>query len=800
MTARKDHNPTGSPNGLCESCGGAWHAHRVGHKFAPAEGTPGQAPGWEKLFSVEAVCSICSLPSENHRPRSESGTRIRTRNETGGRKRSPGEKKRHREKGRRNTKYFVGVDGEGRGEDNEKHRYVLLCASDEHGNHKWHIENDEGLGTVECLDFLLDLPLSCKAFAFSFNYDLTMILKDVGDRELYELFRPDLRQRPAASPNRTPYPVHWNGYKLNLQGTKFTVAKGKRHRVVWDVFKFYGTAFVVALEAWKVNLQWLPRMKAMKEKRKEFEKVFKSDPESVKTYCFEECMSLAELVRRLVEAHKECDLKLKAFYGAGSTASAILKKLEIRDKRGDGGPADMSKAVASAFFGGRFEHSCIGPIPGPVYSYDISSAYPYQTCFLPCLVHGKWKLTTNRKELKWAQAACVHYEYNAPETIAWAPFPFRDTDGSIIYPARGAGWIWKDEYLAGEKYFPGVKFVEAWVYETKCKCEAPFKAIPEYYIQRLLIGKEGAGIVLKLGPNSVYGKLAQSIGLDPPFQCWIWAGMITSGCRAQLLELVGRHKNRWNLRAVATDGAYTTERLHGATKMERASLPPEAIRKLDKIQIPQPRNTGTFDALNDRGEPADKPLGGWEAKVVDKGVFFVRPGIYFPLDPTEEELKDVRARGIGRGAMHKSWRLMVDGWAKGLDTVQIPSDAKRFVGAKNAISVRQSWLEHPFSKKKSMRILDGTEYNRSESYGQWEPREIELTFDPRPKREQKVRMMKGVGRLYVKRMKKGAMSKPYKAAELSEEAIALKKMQEEALEQPDGCNLTDFSEPTEQLL
>src|SRR5690348_17906092 len=48
-------------------------------------------------------------------------------------------------------------------------------------------------------------------------------------------------------------------------------------------------------------------------------------------------------------------------------------------------------------------------------------------------------------------------------------------------------------------------------------------------------GKDGAGIVLKLGTNSTYGKTAQSVG-SAPFRSWIWAGNITSGTRAQLLR------------------------------------------------------------------------------------------------------------------------------------------------------------------------------------------------------------------------------------------------------------------------
>jgi hypothetical protein len=52
---------------------------------------------------------------------------------------------------------------------------------------------------------------------------------------------------------------------------------------------------------------------------------------------------------------------------------------------------------------------------------------------------------------------------------------------------------------------------------------------------------DGAHIGLKLGLNSLYGKLAQQIGWDagpplrlPPFHCLEWAGYVTSHCRAQV--------------------------------------------------------------------------------------------------------------------------------------------------------------------------------------------------------------------------------------------------------------------------
>ena len=110
-------------------------------------------------------------------------------------------------------------------------------------------------------------------------------------------------------------------------------------------------------------------------------------------------------------------------------------------------------------------------------------------------------------------------------------------NGSIAFPeTSGGGWVWREEYLAGEKLFENVGFEEAWLYHCDCECQ-PFKDIPKYYSYRILIGKEGPGIVIKLSVNSNYGKTAQTMGGEPgTFHSWMWAGLITSGCRAQVLE------------------------------------------------------------------------------------------------------------------------------------------------------------------------------------------------------------------------------------------------------------------------
>jgi hypothetical protein len=426
----------------------------------------------------------------------------------------------------------------------------------------------------------------------------------------------------------------------------------------------------------------------MKIKRPEFDKL---DPDKVREYCFDECQYMAVLAKKLIQAHIDAGIPLKAFNGAGSSASSMLSIMGIKSNINEFRKLDnkeLEQAVASAYFGGRFENSKIGPIPGLLHSWDISSAYPYQIYKLPCLIHGKWRHSKNINDIIEADSALVRYRLNKPNIKRlWAPFPFRTTENVVVCPEYSeGGWLWKDEFLVGQQVFDNVEFIEAYIYNTPCTCH-PFKKIAEYYTERCRIGKEGPGIVLKLGCNSVYGKLAQSRGGWGAFTNWIWAGMITSGCRAQILELFALHNDINNILMIATDGIVTTE----------------------DIRPPTPIDTNTSHT--------GKPLGGWEYKPYKNGLFFARPGIYFPLDISEgfDDIKTIRARGIGREVLAREYPKILDGWNRRIEKVALP-DVNRFIGAKSSIS-------------KSL-----YSYNRRPEYGQWDIQPRDTSFDPMPKR------------------------------------------------------------------
>jgi len=578
---------------------------------------------------------------------------------------------------------IIGIDGEGQGRS--PHLYTFLCACDEFG---WSdsVEDEDGLTTRASLDMLLKLPERSLIVGFALTYDFTKILQDLPDKLLYMLFHEKERAFYHKGLKRISYaPIEWQEYRLNYMNRRFTIQKGKRRVTVWDIFRFFACKFTQALTDWKIGTpEVVKAMGEMKDKRHEFDQLSKA---SVRDYCHSECYNLAHLCRALLNAHNEAGLPLRNFYGAGSTASALLDKLDIKSKLGKLPSIHKVKleyAIACAFFGGRFENKCIGPVKRKVYGRDIHSAYPYQIYQLPCLVHGKWEYINsckkNIRQIQAASLALIHWRLpvSRDASHAWAPFPVRATDGTIAFPrAAKGGWCWKQEFLEACKRFPHVEMTEAWLYHTDCDCH-PFKEVPKYYLERLKLGKDAKGIVLKLGLNSIYGKLAQSRGMNPPYQNWIWAGNITSGTRAQLLSVLTD-----DVIMVATDGVFSTE----------------------PIKPPPPIETGTSHV--------EKPLGDWDKKDYDRGMFVMRPGIYFPLDPTEEQLKDVKARGLGKSVLYTQWKRMVDAFESKQPGVRIEG-ISRFCGAKSSISIT---------------------HNRSENYGEWIPYSIDVDFNPHPKRE-----------------------------------------------------------------
>jgi hypothetical protein len=662
----------------------------------------------------------------------------------------------------------VGIDGEGlQIEGKHIYRYLAAWTDTELAGE---VENPKGLTPDEVFELLFSIKETrpgCMIVGFSLGYDYTKWMEGIPCDIVYHLVRPETRRGEHGGK-----PIRYGWHLLNYLRGRFTLTRlipeehrkqchsakcpGCKHGAsvsVWDVWGFYQGSFIDACKNWEViGIEEYERLKTMKDKRATFSL---REWKRIKEYCGEECRHLAKLVTKLRESHETAGLPLKSYYGAGSTASVLLNKMRIKDYLPKGEKSkELKYAIACAFSGGRFEPSIIGPVTAPVESADIASAYPYHLWQLPCLACGTWKHVKRNvhQAIERSRWALVRYTLpkcdavpvkNGTSSMLWGPFPLRTEsvegidDGCIVYPVTsGGGWVYRDEYLAGHAGWPNVKAVEAWIYDTPCD-HVPFGLLPSIYLERLKWGKDGPGIVLKLGPNSCYGKVAQSIGHNPPFQCFEWAGMITSNTRAQLLRAM-----TLNLDAI----------LMTAT---------DSILSLKALELEKPKDSRTE---NNYGKP---PLGGWEKKTIPDGVMIIRAGIAFPL--RADDMKETKARGVGKAVLNKHRQRVLDSWAvNGPKSLVLESTIFR-------------------GMKSCTQYLPDKGYSKHEEYGQWVPRTTTVSYMPEPKRPF---IVEDSGRLHTWAFNRNVKSAPYRRilgqdVPISAEGLILKELETMRSEQPD---------------
>lgn len=720
-----------------------------------------------------------------------------------------GKRKRDKLRRDRSSRPIIGVDGEGHDLPDGRHIYTLILAVDETGRVVGRAENQSGLSTAEVLDMLLGLPQHALKFIFMGSYDWTKIIEDLDLPDIFYIMHPEARRartcrkckarwgidqticegcgctetRSIQKLQRVSKDKHGReiGASFDWFNGSFTVSRGKRRTKVWDCFKFFQCSFVKAIKQWKIGTpeQWAA-IEAMKSKRGAFAD---ETPEAIEGYCREECQLLAMMMREVLRACEAAGIKLRQYHGAGSIASALLKANNVKDYLGpplEKMPEAMQLAVMSAYFGGRFENSVVGAVTEPVFNRDIFSAYPYAEARLPCLTCGKWK-HVKRNVLEKARAgtlAVVRFRVKScdlptRETMAWAPLPFREESGSICFPTGFEGWAWMPELEAALRGWPKlIEVLEAWVYKTPCD-HKPFGWIPAAYRKRFEWGKDGRGIVMKLGLNACAGKTMQNQGDPPPYKSWILGGMITSTTRSQGLDAIIVAKDRWNVLAIATDGVFATEFL---------PLPPAA-------------DTGTGDL--------EKPLGNWGCETHESGVFFVKPGMYF-----DEAAAIMRARGIGRAELNLHVQKlfgMFEDWDR-KSPLELVVNSRRFYGARSSVLMysqcldcKKSWPGWPEKGCPICRQLGVCEAKymtlpdrETGAYGRWWPRQIKIEFASYPKREAIARGGT-FGRMRIRDLG-GATSTPYDPGKTTPEGEAARIATLEALEEPDW---DDVDQPTE---
>lgn len=445
-------------------------------------------------------------------------------------------------------RHVVGWDGEGANLPSGEHVYNLLS------NSQGHVLVDmKGLDTIEVFDFMLEHSREDDInVIYGGSYDVNMILRDLPRSRLEDLWK-------NGNTNWKDYRIFYaNRKKFTIQ----LVEKGKviKSFVLWDVIGYFQAPFVLACEKWLGDLPILKEIQKMKDQRS----TFKSENiEDIIQYNRTECKLLVLLCESLFSSLDECDIKLQRYDGAGSIAAAMLRKNSIQKYKGKQ-PKLLTQVAQCGYSGGRIEAVKCGTTikPTSIYRHDINSAYPSGALWLPDYTGATWEIsdewdgsTNSIVEVEW------DFEYDEPFYPLW----YRDDFGGISYPRAGRGWYWGAEIKNLYKYH-GDDFQVLHAYNcTLASDYQPFHFIEDYYrMRREFKERESmASESLKLGLNSLYGKLVQQAGYRegriPSYHQLLWGGQITANTRAKLYDVAMQAPA--DVISFATDAVFSTKRL-----------------------------------------------------------------------------------------------------------------------------------------------------------------------------------------------------------------------------------------------
>lgn len=531
----------------------------------------------------------------------------------------------------------IGVDGEG----HERCYFLLAAASDDgFSDHVW---NAEGLTTYQCFDFLLSLKDKTSgpdghgytAWGFSFKYDVNMMLQNVPTAALKHLHENSV--------------VRWQQYRIEwFPGKKFYVAEYRREKndegklrqcgkplrsfVVWDMYPWQSRSFVSFLRDYKLAPEnEIARIAEMKELRPDFDP---SDRERITEYCINECRYLARGADKIAALVSDAGIRVSGYHSPAVVAKGLMRKNNVQDYMpANGHLPGFRKAFERAYFGGRAEVSQAGYVEGPLYQYDIRSAYPFAMTKVPCWRHGRWErvedpatplIPTALVELQWSEV-----------TGLWGPFPWRPRVGSIKYPNGGTGIFWGAEVIAAQ-HLCNADIKQQHRFIRHCDHE-PFGYLRDIYEERRTLKElhNQMEYVLKIGLNSSYGATAQrkkkTQRREPPWQDFGWAGFITGFTRSMIAALLDD-----DVVMVATDCVLSKR--------------PLAV-------------------------PVGSALGEWEAAQWD-AAFIIGPGVYF-LKRGEDW---VVSKHRGYPALHIGVKECMEEWETNGRNGSLLFERKQFVG------------------------------------------------------------------------------------------------------------------------
>lgn len=426
-------------------------------------------------------------------------------------------------------KEFVAWDGEGGNEISGAHTYFILANSDGRS-----IRDRSGLGTVRVFEFLLSGRTGVWNVVYGGNYDINCIIKDI-DRDTLEKLYKDGRCR-------------WNGYYIEWRpGKSFTIKQRNQSFTLFDILPFFQKSFVNACDEY-LGHDWPYRNEIIRDKARRGSFDW-TEIDSIADYNRAELENTVSLVNELRSRLFKVGIRVTRWDGPGAIAASLYKQYQTKSHIGTP-PREVILAGRHAYAGGRFEIIRKGHSLSGAYQYDINSAYPSAIRNLPCCnpTHGVWSRRYIAdgliRDIKPFGLYRIEIVEPYTESITQPqPLWMRNKNGTVYFAEYSHGWYWSPEAQLMMDLDKGrINIYEAWEWNQECECN-PFSFVEALYNKRAALKKagDGAHVGLKLGLNSLYGKLAQQIGYDPgppirlpPYHSLEWAGYITSHCRAQM--------------------------------------------------------------------------------------------------------------------------------------------------------------------------------------------------------------------------------------------------------------------------
>lgn len=474
---------------------------------------------------------------------------------------------------------FVAIDGEGMTFPDGTHRYVLIRIGTNPP-----LENPNGLHWTAIFEYLYSHFEPRTAYVgFYLGYDFTQIFRTMRENRARKLLtKPGIASRRRYQPHAEPLPVESDGWQ-------FDILSGRRLRIrpkicrcpislckckpkppwmyICDAGGFFQTSFLVAInpKKWPVPIV-TPDEFALIERGKDARETATLD-DDMRFYNRLENDVMARLMARTDEGLRNLGVSLspKQWFSPAQAAQKWMRgRVPARETIEEIVPKWYRDAARASYFGGWFEIFMHGPIPGTVYQYDINSAYPTHAYTLPCLLHGQYSSGTGYPGidsgyvLARVDVSVPKGSQNGHDKKYIGAMHHRTEQGKICRPTATSGWYWLHEIRAAERAeVCRVMKYHQWVRYDPCPCPSPLRELKDLYQERLRQGKDTPlGRAARLVYNCVYGKLCQSIG-QPEFMNFVYASLITAGCRIQILDAIATHPvGKSHVVQVATDAVY----------------------------------------------------------------------------------------------------------------------------------------------------------------------------------------------------------------------------------------------------